>query len=157
MEHGGSAVFSHGERVVSNWLLSGCIQLDLDKLAVRDLRQQDEIRVRHMCKLMRLSGDRHKILGEATAHKRMRGTLCQHGAGAERQPDYERLASREKHIRNAPLDVIGASNFDVFAHGKKHSSYIHCFQGCQLVSSSAWQLGSSVFSSTSCTSDLHSS
>ena len=119
MQHGSSAVLSHGERVESNWLLGGCIQLDLDQLAVGDLRQQHEIRVRYMCQLMRLSSDRHKVLGEATAHKRMGGTLCEYGAGAERQPDDKRLASRKKHIRSAPLDVNGTSKVDVFAHGKK--------------------------------------
>lgn len=65
----GATVLSHGERVVSNGLLGGRIQLDLDKLAVGHLCQQHEVRVRHARKLMCLSGGRHQILGNATAHE----------------------------------------------------------------------------------------
>lgn len=85
----GRVVFAHGECLEGNGFLGGCVELDLDQLAVRHLGQQHEIRVRHAGEFVRLSCNWHQILRDATAHKRSGGLLRRHAGSAERQRDHE--------------------------------------------------------------------
>lgn len=85
----GLAVLPHGERLERDTLLAGRVQLDLDELAVGHLRQQQEIRARHVGKLMRLGSDRQPGLGEAAADERIGKLLGRRSAGVERQHDNE--------------------------------------------------------------------